>query len=55
MRYLLSFTVDTDADMALLLDSLGQAADCVKCIITEDHGEPLTVDGDSLTVEEATA
>jgi len=50
MKYLLSFTVETDADMALLLDSLEQAADCVKCIITEDHGEPLTVDGDSLTV-----
>ena len=55
MKHLLSFTVETDSDMSLLLEALEQAADCVKCIITEDHDEALTVDGDSLTVEDVTA
>ena len=55
MKHLLSFTIETDADMSLLLEALEQAADCIKCIVTEDHDEPLTVDGDSLTVEEVTA
>ena len=55
MTYTLSFTVKTEADMSLLLEALEQAADCVKCIITEDHDEALTVDGDSLTVEDVTA